>query len=810
MIMRRRKKVISLMTALTLTGTLALGGCSKPADSKETVTTGQAETTEAEAAPPEYIEPPYQLDENLQGPTQYLDPVFYANEGGPTIGITLVGAIYQDGKYFRDSNHDGKLDPYEDWRLDTETRVSDLLTKMNPKQGIGLLENQLMCSPTAKEAKEVYDESGKVILSQLMSVTEDAMNMPADLADAEGKSLRSNSTGEILTFESRSGVLRTTTDPETGALWTNAVNMTTEYGAAAKKQPAIPFTILSNPQNVTKIPDSMGVAAAVMGEVAAGGDYSLVEEFAQIDRQIWDAKGISRMYGPQIDLITDPRWGRNSGTYTEDPKVMAGIAKALVTGYQNGTDGAQDGDVALIMKHFPGDGASYNGFESHFNSGKWRVYQTENALETYQLVGFQAAIDAGVAGIMPGYSVQASAGTFGSTPQSYRGVEIAPELIANAYNSTILTTLLRETMGFDGFVNTDSGVITRGMAFGAEDKTDPERITAVLNAGSDIIGDSIGGSINWDNYTKAMEDGILTEETVARANRATLSVLMDMGQFENPYKDVKESKAAVEGLESDITAMGTKMNQKSVVLMKNHENVLPLKDATKKVYIASFTNDGEKEEKLDEWKTAFETAGYTLVKSAGEADIAFLDVAPGGLTTSNPFMNVLDLVDRFEVAEVNYPEDTAKTGEKTDVTTLADVKKIAEISETVHKNGGIVISALNITSPWILTNLEPYCDGLLGGFGTSVSAQMDVLTGAYKPTGKLPVTMVSCSEVIAVEDLEVDGTVYEICVSPNDVPGFDKDQYLAKEVLAKSPSGSYTYKDADGNAYGAWFGLSYE
>ena len=86
---------------------------------------------------------------------------------------------------------------------------------------------------------------------------------------------------------------------------------------------------------------------------------------------------------------------------------------------------------------------------------------------------------------------------------------------------------------------------------------------------------------------------------------------------------------------------------------------------------------------------------------------------------------------------------------------------------------------------------------------------MDVLTGAYNPTGKLPITMVSCSEVIAVNDTEIDGTVYEVCVSPNDVPGYDKDQYMDAEVLAQSPSGSYAYKDADGNVYAAWFGLSY-
>lgn len=124
----------------------------------------------------------------------------------------------------------------------------------------------------------------------------------------------------------------------------------------------------------------MGLAAAVMGDVANGGDYSLIERFADLDRQIWDAKGLDRMYGRQIDLITDPRWGRNVTTFTEDPAVMANITAALIKGYQGGTDGLQPNGVGLIVKHFPGDSASYNGFKSHYKTGQWRMYRTENAM----------------------------------------------------------------------------------------------------------------------------------------------------------------------------------------------------------------------------------------------------------------------------------------------------------------------------------------------------------------------------------------------------------------------------------------------
>ena len=174
-------------------------------------------------------------------------------------------------------------------------------------------------------------------------------------------------------------------------------------------------------------------------------------------------------------------------------------------------------------------------------------------------------------------------------------------------------------------------------------------------------------------------------------------------------------------------------------------------------------------------------------------------------------MHVLDLVEDMDVPEYvnNVAITEAKTGEEISITTLAEVKQIAKTAKKVHENGGVVIASINVTNPWILTNLEPHVDGLIAGFSTSVAARVDVLTGAYNPTGHMPITMVSCAEVIATVETEIDGVVYDICVSPNDVPGYDKDQYIDAEVLAQSPSGSYAYQDADGNFYTARFGLSY-
>ena len=746
---------------------------------------GAALAEEAAAPAAEYIPAPA-----VAGPTEYLNPVFYKNENGPTIGVVYTGVILVDGLYFKDSNNNQELDPYEDWRLPVEERVADILPRLTIAQRAGLVINQMMASPTAGTYEQALNEDGTVNMSQLITIT--AVN-----ANSE-ENLGQNSTGAILGNRSVAGVLRKNTDIKTGVLFNNAVNQVEEYAAALNGEVAIPFNILSNPMNAG-YPGSNGFAAAAIGD----GNYDAIKRFAELDRVVWNAKGVDEMYGPQIDLVTDPRWNRNSGTYSEIPEVTAGIATALVEGYQ-GTDGIQDGDVALIMKHFPGDGAAENGFESHNAAGQWRIYATEGSLEKYQLVGFQAAIDAGVAGIMPGYSRPTLDAR--SATQTYRGVEFNAAELGNAYNPDIIGKLLYDVMGFKGFVNTDSGIIN-GKAYGVDEEntTVAERYAMIIEAGSDTG----ANGMDYPAVREAIETGLVSQAALDRANTHRLTALFEMGRFENPYRDLEERQAASDAVAEEIAALQVELNNKSVVLLKNHEGALPLTDTSKKVYIASFTNQGEKDETVEEWKAIFEEAGYTIVRKAADADIAFLDVVPGSISNAANWMNVLDLVEDYDVPARGGSKDHSKTGDTATMTSLEDVGKIPEIAEAVHANGGVVIAALNCSSPWILSNLEPYCDGIIAQYSSSKQAQWNVLTGAYNPTGKLPITLVSCNDVIAVNDVEIDGVVYELCVSPNDVPGYDKDQYIDPEILAKVPGGSYAYFDADGNYYRSGFGLSY-
>lgn len=786
----KKKTVLSRFVAAALCMAMlvtALSGCKPAAEDQSPSPDPTPSPSAAVEAEPEYIAAPHAA--GAEAPTEYMAPVFYENKDGPTISVTYVGVIKIGDLYFRDSDNDKELDPFEDWRLSTDERVADLLGKMTQDQRIGLLRNALASSPAVAKAEEAYNADGSVDLTKLLDL---GGGDDADAANPMAAMAKAYPAAGVLDAETRSGVIRKDTDTETGALFNNALNMMAEYSSVSKGNVVIPYMLISNPM-LAGYPTATGFGAVAAGD----GNYDAIQRFAELDAEIWDAKGIHQMYGPQIDLITDPRWSRNNGTYTEIPGDMAGIAAALVKGYQHGTDGAQTGDVALIMKHFPGDGAAENGFESHYGMGQWRIYATPGSLEKYQLPGFQAAIDAGLAGIMTSYSRPATDER--SVPQSYKGVEINPEEIGSAYSTVIMDTLLKETMGFKGFINSDSNIITN-QNWGAQDMTEAERYAKVINAGCDVVGDAFSPTIDYTTTAEAVTSGGVTQEAFDRATTNRMTNWIDMGMFENPYRDPAGSKKVGEDNADNLKAMKEELNHKSVVLMKNHDNVLPLSDSSKKVYLASYTDKGENEGNVASWTAAIEAMGFTIVSKPAEADIAILDVVPRTPSNGDEYLHEINLVEGKEIAHVD-PATQDPDGTMVEVTTLQDVSKIAKDAAAVHANGGIVIASINITSPWILTNLEPHCDALIGSFGTSAQARMDVLTGNYKPTGKLPVTMVSCEEVIAVDD-------NRICASPNDVPGYDKDQYIDAAVLASSPSGSYAYKDADGNVYKSGFGLS--
>ena len=767
-----------------------------------------------------YIPAPYVLEENDKINDFYLEPVLFHNENGPTIGVTTCGVIVKDGLYFKDMDNDGILSPYEDWRLDDEVRAADMVKHLPLKQQAGLVLNTLWNTPMSLTREGAKDENGNLVPAKIFKQYDPTEPEPKGILP--GVSMRVDDT-DILEKKLAAGVYRGEMRAEAGmaALYHNLATQYVEY-EACQGGVAIPYSLHTNPINIG-YPDFLGMGAAVMGD----GNFDLVYEMADTDRKMMAACGLNIMYGPQVDVSTDPRWPRNSGTYGERPEITAGITRELVRGYQNGEDGLKEGAIALTVKHFPGDGPAENGFEPHLPIGQWRLYPTEGSMEKYHLPPFQAAFDMKASSIMPDYS---RVGTDGrSVPQYYKGKLTSKEEVPSTYSKELITDLARDVMGFEGYVNSDSG-ITSVQIYGVEHLSVPERYAKAISAGTDVI----GGNSDSDNIVKAVEDGFLPKTDLDRANYRRLLSLFKQKRVDNPYLDPDEAdRVRAENFEGAKKA-AYKACQKEVVLAKNHDGVLPMAKG-KKVYVAVFSGENagaiiaqmmgagiageDNDEKLRKQLQALLAAkGYEIVESAEDCDYCYLHVWPqqNNIVFVQRSMPVIELVDGLMHEEREVNKSQKKTGNKIPIYTLRGVDTIPQLAETVHKNGGKVIATCVVCNPWILDKLEPYVDGLTFQYtvspvamGNALGAQMDVLSGEFNPTGKMSLTMVSSPEVIAITEKEIDGVVREICVSPNDVPGYDKDQYIDPAILAKVKGGSYAYCDADGNYYRSGFGLHY-
>lgn len=767
-----------------------------------------------------YIPAPYVLEEGEHINDFCLEPVLFHNENGPTIGVTTCGVIVQDGLYFKDMDNDGILSPYEDWRNDPETRAADMVAHLPLNQQAGLVLNTLWNTPLSMTREEARDENGSIVPARIFKRYNPDEPTPKGILPGLDNRVDD---GQVLENKLAAGVYRGEMRAEAAmaALYHNLGTQYVEY-EACQGGVAIPYSLHTNPINIG-YPDFLGFGAAVMGD----GNFDIVYDMAQTDRKMMASCGLHIMYGPQVDVATDPRWPRNSGTYGERPDITAGITRELVRGYQDGEDGLKEGSIVLTVKHFPGDGPAENGFEPHLPIGQWRLYPTEGSMEKYHLPPFQAAFDMKASAIMPDYS---RVGTDGrSRPQYYRGKLTSTEQVGSAYSKELISDLARDTMGFTGYVNSDSGIITT-QVYGVEDLSVPERYAKAISAGTDVI----GGNYDAHNIVKAVEEGYLPKADLDRANYRRLLAMFRQNRVDNPYLDPDNAdRVRAENFEGARKA-AYRACQKEVVLAKNHGGVLPMVKG-RKVYVAVFSgedagaalaqmmgagvagedNDAKLRTQLEDLLRA---KGYEIVDNPEQCDYAYLHVWPkqNNIVFVQRSMPVLDLVENFMHEEREVNKSQKKTGRQIPINTLRGVGQIPALSEKVHAHGGKVICTCVVCNPWILQKLEPYVDGMTFQYtispvaiGNALGAQMDVLSGEFNPTGKMSLTMVSCPEVIAITEQEIDGVLREICASPNDVPGYDKDQYIDPEILKNVKGGSYAYCDEDGNYYRSGFGLHY-
>ena len=695
---------------------------------------------------------------------QYGNIEFIHHSDGPTIGYSAnsgVEIIEEDGASFKDLNKNGSLDLYEDWRLSAEERAENLASLMSIEQIAGLM---LYSAHQSIPASEGGFRGGTYNGSPLSE--SDAAS--SDLTDQQKQFLQDDNLRHVL--------ITSVESPAVAAQWNNNAQAFVEGLGLG-----IPMNTSSDPRHETQ-------ADAEYNE-GAGGDISMwpvplglaatfnpdvVLEFGRIASIEYRALGISTALSPQIDMASDPRWYRTSGTFGEDSRLAADMARAYVDGFQTSSGSAEIASgwgyesVNAMVKHWPGGGSGEGGRDAHYGFGKYAVYPGNNFDE--HLIPFtQGAFDLNggtemASAVMPYYTVSVGQGAEG-------------EDVANAYSDYIIKELLRDEYGFDGVVCTDWGVtgdhtvmdsFIDGKPWGVEDLTEAERHYRVIMAG----GDQFGGNNEAGPVVEAYEIGVEEhgEEFMrARFERSAVRLLKNIfrvGLFENPYLKAGESRQTVG--QPEFMDKGYEAQLSSIVLLKNRESVLPVQDL-ETVYVPERYRPGGTNflgmptPETNELPVSEEVLSqyYTLTDNPEEADfaIAFIESpdsgtgydseeADGGGGTG--YVPISLQYRPYTADEARDPslaggdpledfDNRTYRGKSVETINESDLDSVIETRELMGDKP--VIVAINMSTPMVFHEFEELSDGILVHFGVQDQALLDVISGAHEPSALLPLQM---------------------------------------------------------------------
>lgn len=718
---------------------------------------------------------------------------FVSNPGGPKLGTVAAPIIEADGLYFKNLSRTGSLLPYEDWRLDAMTRAADLASRLSVNQIAGLMlwsPHQMVPFVPGLPFQGHY--GGKDYIP--------GQTDPASLTDEQTALIRNQDIRNILLNYAESA--------DAASRWNNRLQ------ALAEESPwGIPVCISSDPRHaagkktaefsgegkeISRWPEGMGLAATF--------DPELVEEFAKIVAREYRALGITLALGPQIDLATDPRWFRLEDTYGTKAEMTAALARAYCDGLQT-TEGTPDGwgtdSVAAMVKHWPGGGTGEGGRDAHYVYGKYAVYPGNRMHEhmkpfvdgAFKLRGPTAR----AASVMPYYTI------------SWEQDTKYGENVGNSYSRYIIDDLLRQGQGYDGVVCTDWGITpdpgaVGGFAsrcHGVELLPEPDRYLKILLNGVDMY----GGCSDPAPLVAAYELGCrrygesFMRSRMEQSAVRILTIMFRLGLFENPYLDPAESAKIVGAAE--FVEAGLAAQRRSVVLLKNRDQVLPLKKGSK-LYVPS----RHIEPRMSFFRmmmpaeditplTDDQVKGYfTLVSNPEEADAAVVvmespmcecysdaDVEAGG----NGYLPIslqyrpytADTAREHSIARGDFREldrDRSYRGKTGTVHNESDLHNLLKARELMGTKP--VIALIQLHNPAVMGEFEPQADGILAHFGVENRVLMEILTGEAAPGGRLPVILPADMQTVErhCEDIDDD-------IEP--------------------------YTDALGNRYDYGFGLTY-
>lgn len=707
------------------------------------------------------------------------------NEGGRVLGLSKKNAdkvIEVDGYLFKNLSSSTTLEPYLDWRLSAERRAKDLAEKLDIKDiaGLMLYSKHQTVTKYANRYANLFGENtyeGKPF-------TEAGVSISA-LTDQQKDFLTNDRVRHVL--------ISTVDTKEDCAAWANELQVYCEdigYG--------IPVNLCSDPRHgiksdaeynlgagsdISKWPEEIGLAASF--------DPTLVRRFGYVLAQEYRGLGIATALSPQIDLATDPRWKRYTGTFGESSALCTAMAEAYCDGAQTSINeqeieqGWGWKSVNTMVKHWPGGGSGEGGRDAHYAYGKYAVYPGNNIAEhmkpfvdgAFQLQGKTKKASA----VMPYYTI------------SYNQDVKYHENVGNSYSKYIIQDLLRERYQYDGVVCTD-WLITAdhgptigtfsGKCWGVETLSIAERHAKALEAGVD----QFGGNNDIKPVLEAY--AILCQRhgeayATQRFRQSAVRILKNMfriGLFDQPYVDIQQTKSVV-GCRSFMRE-GYEAQLRSAVLLKNKNEVLPIAKH-KRVYIPNQV----KKQRVD-WfgnvlqeSTSFPidkkllSSYYELVEEPDDADFAIVfmnsPISDGYVEKDGkgeyipitlqycPYTCTLGRKESIASGDPLEKKDRSYDGKRAICENAYELDILSDTKKKMKEKP--VICCLHMKRPSIVSEIDPLVEGLLVHFGIHPQALLDLLCGDVEPSGLLPFQVPKDMDTVEqqMEDVPFDIEPYE-------------------------------------------------
>lgn len=606
--------------------------------------------------------------------------------------MPLILSIAADGSTFRDLNRNGVMDLFEDPSRPAEERTEDLLSRLSLDEKIGLMFQTVI-------------ETGP----------------DGTLLETPGAISKSPTSVVVLDKGMSHFNVHSLPDARLAARWNNALQ-----ALAAQTPHGIPVTISTDPRHAFAENVGVGFSAGPFSQwpeamgLAAIDETETTELFAQIARAEYLAVGIRAALHPQIDLATEPRWGRQLQTFGARSDRVAAHTTAYLRGFQGGSLGPTS--VACTTKHFPGGGPQKDGEDAHFPYGREQVYPGDRFAD--HLEPFKAAVEHGTAGIMPYYGMPIGLTLHGEPVEE----------VGFGYNRQILQGLLREELGFDGVIVTDWELVNDNVvgdqvlparAWGVEDLDARGRMLKILQAGVD----QFGGEECVDLLRGLVDEGLVPEARVDESARRLLLVKFRLGLFDNPFVDEEQAESVVGAARHRAAGLDTQ--SRSVTVLENRlageRTTLPLR-AGLRIYL----------EGVD---PAVAAEFGSVVTTPADADIAIIRI-------SAPYepRDDLFLESYFHQGGLEFRPGL--------------VYRLASIAAQVP-----LILDVALDRAAVLTPVADVASALTVTFGVSDLALLRALTGEVPPVGRLPVALpTSMDDVRGVQ--EDAGLRPEACLYP--------------------------------------------